>query len=192
MKPNRRLEIISCAADLFQKKGYSSTSVRDIAKSMNMEAASLYNHISSKQDILSTLLLEVASEFSEAMDGIICAPNSSLDKLYQIISSHIKIIIGSAQAVSLIPSEWVHLEGNAIQEFIALRDRYELDFKSILTKCVEEGSLKPVNIELASFSILSTLRWLSSWHIKNPTVDPTIIEEELKKCLIDGLKVNST
>ena len=46
----RKQEIISKSELLFKEKGYSAVTMRDIATVMGMKAASLYNHIKSKQD----------------------------------------------------------------------------------------------------------------------------------------------
>ncbi|TDI68762.1 MAG: TetR/AcrR family transcriptional regulator, partial [Bacteroidetes bacterium] len=61
---SRKEEIIDVASQLFKEKGYSAVSVRDIALAMGMKAASLYNHIESKQEILSILILELARNFT--------------------------------------------------------------------------------------------------------------------------------
>ena len=98
----------------------------------------------------------------------------------------------NTDAVSLIPNEWVHLENTeekkALNEFLNLRDAYEKEFKKIFRKCIKDGYLRSVNVEIATFSILSTLRWLYSWYAKNKNVNPLVLETELITNLIGGLK----
>ena len=48
----RKEEIIVTAAKLFKEKGFSAVTMRDIAKSVGIKAASLYNHINSKEELL--------------------------------------------------------------------------------------------------------------------------------------------
>ena len=87
MKPtDRKTEIITVAAQLFKEKGYSAVTMRDIAQAMNIKAASLYNHIKSKQEIaaapapettilISSIFLPViSSAFNNAADAIIAVP----------------------------------------------------------------------------------------------------------------------
>jgi len=50
-----REKIINTAIALFSDKGYSKTSVRDIAKKVGIRPASLYSHFASKEEILHTL-----------------------------------------------------------------------------------------------------------------------------------------
>ena len=48
----RKLEIITIASALFKDKGFSAVTMRDIAKAMGIKAASLYNHIKNKEELL--------------------------------------------------------------------------------------------------------------------------------------------
>ena len=51
-----RDDILDAAAQVFRKKGFHGASMADIADSVNLQKASLYHHVSSKQDILLELL----------------------------------------------------------------------------------------------------------------------------------------
>ena len=48
----RQQEILNVALELFYKRGFADTSMRDIAEVMNVKAASLYAHIKSKEEIM--------------------------------------------------------------------------------------------------------------------------------------------
>mgnify|MGYP003624987822 CR=1 FL=1 len=67
----RKEEIVDVASQLFKDRGYSAVSMRDIAQEIGMKAASLYNHIESKQEILSLLILELARNFTSGMAEVL-------------------------------------------------------------------------------------------------------------------------
>jgi len=87
----RKDEIIYTAAKLFKEKGYSAVTMRDIAKAMGIKAASLYNHINSKQEILANIIISLAKEFTKGMDIIMNSNNNSIDNLKNIVNLHVKI-----------------------------------------------------------------------------------------------------
>ena len=56
MKTQTKYKIFDTALDLFSKKGYDSVSVRTIASEVGIKESSIYNHYSSKKDILMSIL----------------------------------------------------------------------------------------------------------------------------------------
>lgn len=194
---NRQKEILAKSARLFRKKGYAATSIRDIADEVGMKSASLYNHINSKQDILQTLLLPIAKTYVTSIDQVNESKLLAIKKLEQIIRDQITITIENPDAVSLVPDQWVFLENDikknnyGYDEYIQLRNHYEKSFIDIFQQAIDEEALKPVHIEIACFSILSTLRRLYSWYARHRTIDQAVLEKELIMNLLGGLrKVN--
>jgi AcrR family transcriptional regulator len=51
-----RDEILLAAAQIFSQKGFHATSMQDIAQAVNLQKASLYHHVTSKQEILVEVL----------------------------------------------------------------------------------------------------------------------------------------
>jgi len=162
--------------------------MRDIAREMGMEAASLYNHISSKQLILNELLMEIAELFTARMTDIKIADQTYLQKLEELVSLHVQMTVDFTDAISLIPNEWVHLKEPYIKDFLKLRDQYEKDFREIVVLAIKAKQLAKVNPDVALFSILSTLRWLYSWYTKNKGIDVEMLKRELIQDLLYGLR----
>ena len=184
----RKPEILQKSAMLFRKRGYQATSLKDIAKAVGMEAPSLYNHISSKNEILNSLLQDIAMQFVSGIKDIQQSSLKGIEKLEKAIGQYVNLSYSRPNAISLITGEWVHLNDKDKLNYLELRDQYEHIFRSIFRQAVAEGALKPVNEDVAIFSILSTLRWLYSWINKNKSCNVVELENQLKVILIDGLR----
>lgn len=178
------------AARLFRQKGYQATTMRDLATSVGVKAASLYNHVSSKQMILAELLMEVARAFTKGMEDIENSSLTSVEKLEKLVSLHIRMTVERTDAVSIITGEWIHLEEPVFTEYTTLRDSYEQKFKNIISNCIDDGYFEEVNIDIALYSILSSLRWLYSWYGKHRNISPIELEKQMIHCLIIGLRKN--
>ena len=61
-KTDRRQEIVQAAKSLFSKKGYSSTSMDEIAEKVGITKASLYYFFESKERIFAEIIEEVLAE----------------------------------------------------------------------------------------------------------------------------------
>jgi len=187
MKLTRKEEIVVVAAKLFKEKGYSAVSMRDIAQQMDIKAASLYNHIKGKQEILSSLVLQVAKEFTKSTQTITSQDGTALQRLKKLIEVHIDITVHHADAIAALNNDWMHLDGQDLLDFIAMRDQYEENFRSIIKQGIQTQQIKAKEPEVILFSILSTLRTLYLWNEKRGKLEVNVLKKELVAVLISGI-----
>lgn len=182
----RKVEIIKTAANLFKEKGYSAVTMRDLATAMGIKAASLYNHISSKQEILSDIIISLAEAFTVGMAEIKTSDLSSIEKLKQIFKLHVSITANNPYGMASLNNDWMHLQ-DELQYYKQLRRDYEFDFKCVIEQGIDAGQIKMGNSEVMLFSMLSTLRSLYIWLPKKEAIDLEIFNEELSSILINGI-----
>lgn len=183
----RRQEIIKSAKTLFRERGYKSVSMRDLAKAMDFKAASLYNHISSKEEILAEIAMDVAHYFTREMELVRSIDINTRTRLEAVISHHIDLTVTNPEAIAIVNNDWMHLEGDHFQEFLRLRNSYEQDLRDIINQGVESGELKSKNTEVILFSILSTLRTLHLWYRKRDGVDSRQLKNDITEILLNGV-----
>lgn len=179
--------ISACAARLFRKRGYQATSMRDIAEAVEIKAASIYNHFSSKQEILSSLLLKMARLFTEGMRKVKENTDDPADQLEQLIQLHVRLTVEDTDAIALIAGEWIHLEAPELHDYLKLREAYEREFKYILDTGKANGTFRNIDTEIMLFSILSSLRWLYSWYNKNRDYQPEKLADQMISSLMGGI-----
>ncbi|EZH73698.1 TetR family transcriptional regulator [Aquimarina atlantica] len=188
MRPeSRKQEIINAAAILFKEKGYSAVTMRDLAKAMGIKAASLYNHIQSKQEILSTIIIGLAEEFTVGMNKIVNSDENTIQKLENIIDLHIDVTLRNADGLASLNNDWMHLEEDNLQYFEKMRQEYEDNFRDIVKKGLEKGEIKPYNVEIMVFSTLSTLRTLYLWYPEQKEIDSDILKRDMISVLLKGV-----
>jgi AcrR family transcriptional regulator len=185
-KETRKTEIVRVAARLFKRKGYSAVTMRDLAKDMGIKAASLYNHIESKQAILQDLILTIAEEFTLGMASIQNQKGSSTDQLKALIQLHVRIACNNPDGLAALNSDWMHLE-DKLEYYLQLRNDYEANFRHIIERGIENKELKKVDIEVILFSMLSTLRTLYLWIPKKDRLSENQLSTSLTKILIEGI-----
>lgn len=189
MKPEintRKNEIINTAAKLFKEKGYSAVTMRDLAKAMGIKAASLYNHINSKQELLNAIIISIAEEFTDGMNIIKNSDARAIEKLRAIVTLHVNITTKNTFGMASLNNDWMHLEGQ-LEYYLKLRKEYEQDFINIIKSGIETREIINSNPEIIMFSMLSTLRSLYLWIPKKEDLNSEKLSEQLSKVLIEGI-----
>lgn len=183
----RKDQITETAQNLFREKGYAGTSMRDLAKAVGIEPASLYSHIKSKEDILSGICFRIAGEFKDALYPVVVCEADAATKLHAAIEAHIKVISRNQDATAVFFNEWRHLGEPDLATFKARRHEYEDKFKEIIQKGIEAGDFKTNDINLTVKLIFSTLNGTHEWYKSGGKMSPQQIAQHISDFILNGL-----
>ncbi|WP_375578003.1 TetR/AcrR family transcriptional regulator [Marivirga tractuosa] len=190
-KVNRKQQIIEKATELFQKQGYAATSMRDLAGYIGIEAASLYSHIKSKEEILQTICFQMANDFFQSLEKIELEKLSADEKLKKAVVSHVEVLTKDSAASAVFFSEWRHLSESYLKDFLAMRNNYENKFIQILIDGHKEGVFKKMDAKFTVLALLSSINWMPSWYKPEGKLTPEEIAENVTDVFINGLKIRS-
>src|SRR5689334_10669078 len=131
---SRRQAIEDAASDLFRERGYAATSVRDIARALSVQGASLYAHVASKEDVLWAIVDRAASRFETAADaaeGEAAArrPGDPAEAIGALVRAHVAVLTADVDEAGVFVHEWRSLEPEHRAAILARRDAYEARFR---------------------------------------------------------------
>lgn len=184
---SRKDQIIQVASKLFSKRGYASTSVRDIAEMMEMEAASLYNHISSKEELLHDICFQMADRFINAIDEVNDIYFNGEQKLRMAVKNHVKILTDNLDEAQVFLWEWRHLNEENTSVFISLRDQYESGIQNIIQTGMDENVFQEIDKKFAALNILSSMNWIVEWYKPEGKMKPDELADKLTDFVLTGL-----
>lgn len=184
----RKREILAKSLELFKEKGYASTSVRDIAKALSIEPASLYSHITTKEDILKISCFEMAEKFETAINEVNDIYFNAEERLRMAIKLHVDILTSNIDAAVVFIRDWRNLGEESKKKFIALRNTYEEGIRAIIKSGIEEGSFTETDVKFAALTILSSLNWIVEWYNEDGNLTPEEIANKLSDFVLSGLK----
>ena len=186
-KQSKKELIIQEAALIFKQKGYSATSMRELAEKVGMEGASLYNHIRSKDEILEEICFKVANQYVSHISSIEDTNESNVQKLRDLIQLHVRMIIAEPNEVSVANNDWKYLSNDKKEQYKETRKSYEKSFANIIEQGMQNGEFKKMNVSVALFTMLSSLRWIELWYRPSRDITPQELEDDLKTLLMKGL-----
>lgn len=185
----RKEQISQLATALFQQKGYAATSMRDLAKALEIEAASLYSHIRSKEEILQNICFRMAEAFFEGLEAVDKAAPAA-QQLRVAIFAHVQVLTCNPAASVVFQQEWRHLSGRFLNDFLKMREKYEQMFRNIIRQGISKGEFRSIDEKFATLTLLSSLNWLPTWYRPDGNMSPEEIAENLAELLLKGLLVN--
>ncbi|HET9057067.1 MAG TPA: TetR/AcrR family transcriptional regulator [Chitinophagaceae bacterium] len=180
--------IVSVAATLFREKGYTASSMRDLADKVGVEAASLYNHIKSKSEILQEICFSVAHRFMKHLEQVESSGAGAIEKIETILRFHIHQMIHSYEEVYASDREWKHLEEPYLSDFHALRRTYRKRFAAIIEEGKKNKELKNIDAPTAVLIMLHAVSGIESWHRSVQKIDADELEKNMVLIMIEGLK----
>jgi TetR/AcrR family transcriptional regulator, cholesterol catabolism regulator len=189
---DRKKEILTSAQSVLKEKGYAATSVRDIAKALTMEPASLYSHFKSKEDILKITCFEMADKFELAVKEVNDIYFNAEEKLRMAIKLHVEILTQNLDSALIFIRDWRNLTGKSLEQFVAKRNTYEAGFREIVQTGIEEGVFNETDKKFAALTILSSVNWIVEWYQPDGNLNAEQIAEKLSNFILSGLEKDNS
>lgn len=169
VETTRRQAIEDAASSLFREHGYSGTSVRDIARAVDIQGASLYAHVTSKQEVLWSIVERLASRFEAAADAIETADPGATTfgweaYLVALARAHVGVVTDDIEGASVFVNEWRALQGQRRDQTLRRRDAYEARFRSVIAAGNHAGAFDAPDPVVAAAYLLTALNGLVGWY----------------------------
>ena len=160
-------EIRQAALEQFARSGYDATTMRDIASSVGIKAASLYNHFDSKEEILWDLTRAAMHELAANRAGALARLDPSTgprERLAAFVRAHVGFHAERRYQAVLVNSQLGSLSRAHHRKAIDLRDVYEDSLKAIIDAGVAGGEFKVSDAPLTTLAILQMGTGVSAWY----------------------------
>jgi AcrR family transcriptional regulator len=159
----RRQELARQAARLFAEKGFHGTSMEDVASAIGVQKPSLYEYVSSKQDLLYETMRDGAQAFHAALDSI-DDRLPAVEKLRLALRAHLHVVAEQLDVATVFVREWRYLEGPRGEQFVAERRRYEERIRDLFREGVEQSEFRTdLDVATAALLFLSAANWAYTW-----------------------------
>jgi len=184
---SKKETILQKATELFRQRGFNATSMRHLAGAVGVEAASLYNHIESKQGLLKEICFGVAQAFTQQIEAVESGTGSQAQKVEAIIRFHISMMLHRFEETYVSNRDWKHLKEPHLTNFLQQRRDYEKHFAAIVEKGIEQNEFGKMHPHIAVLTILSAVRGIEFWQKNKRGISTNDMENDLVQILINGL-----
>ncbi|MGE0715620.1 MAG: TetR/AcrR family transcriptional regulator [Alphaproteobacteria bacterium] len=202
-RPAARIEgrdaILAAAAAAFTERGYTATTIDDIADRLGATKGRVYHYYRSKADIFLDIHRYAMQRMVDTVGPIASGGGDPPTRLAAMVRAHATLLMTSFpfQRVSIQGLER-HLAGHvterqraALDGVIRMRDGYEALFVRVLEDGAKTGHFRPMTARLAVKPILGALNWLTVWYRPRPDdsdASRAVIADEMVAFVVNGLR----
>jgi len=187
---NRKEVIILAAARLFREKGFNATGMRDVAGEVGVEAASLYNHIRSKAELLQHICFRIAEEFTSQLNEVEKLHElDSIQKLDSIIRFHVRMWVEKPDEVLVANNESKYLKDPFYDSFQNERRIYVRRLETIIEEGMQKGIIRKIEPYVVVLTVMSAVRGIEFWHRTKKNISAIQLENDMVMMLVDGLRI---
>lgn len=183
----RKEQVRKKAVQLMKFHGFSGVTMRLLAKELGIEAASIYNHIKSKDEILETVCFDLAKEFELAVLEVNDIYFNATEKLQMLVTAHVRILCADLDASTVFMHEWRYLPEVSKVNFIEKRRNYEQEIRTIIQLGIDEGDFDEIDTKYAVITLLSALNAVVEWYNPHGPLQPDEVADRLYNFTVKAL-----
>ncbi|HSK88022.1 MAG TPA: TetR/AcrR family transcriptional regulator [Anaerolineales bacterium] len=182
-----RDDILEAAAQVFRQKGFHGASMANIAEAVNLQKASLYHHVASKQEILLALLDRALELLLERISAISVRELPADQKLREMIRAYLQILTENIDLSAVLLFEHRSLERKQHARHVPNRDKFEALWRNVLEEGVAAKLFKCDDPALTTRALLGIMNWTLTWYRPNGSLAIDEIADHYSNLLLNGL-----
>src|SRR5574340_1827374 len=159
-----REDILDAAAQVFREKGFHGASMQDVAAAVNLQKASLYHHVASKQDILLALLERALSMLTAQIGSVASRPLPAEEKLKAMMRAYLSVLSESPDLSSVLLFEHRSLDKKNHARHVPQRDKFEGLWREVLNEGVQAGIFECEDTSIAVRALMGMMNWTLTWY----------------------------
>jgi len=180
--PNSKVdEIIAVASALFSMKGYSATSLKEIADEVGLHKTSLFHYFKNKEEILMEVMDKGLREYVNILDESPIDPNLEIEeKLRVALEKQVSVVCKYKDYINVGLNEIKSLSPENSEKYNTKRKQYGRRFEKIIQEIQgDNGSplFKNLNFKIVNLGILGMCNWIINWYKEDGPLGPKEISE---------------
>jgi AcrR family transcriptional regulator len=160
----KRERILEEAVKLFYERGFTGTTLDDIAAELGVTKPFIYTHFRSKTELLAALCKPTIELSLGAVTQAASGPGSPTERLYRAIAGFTEVVLSRQANIAIYFREEKNLSPEALGEINGLRKKFDRVLSKLLAEGVAAGEFDVGDVSLTALAIGGMISWAYTWH----------------------------
>jgi TetR/AcrR family transcriptional regulator, cholesterol catabolism regulator len=160
----KRERILREAVSLFYKRGFTGTTLDEIAHELGVTKPFIYTHFKSKTDLLAEVclpMIKLAVEKAEVAAG---GEGTATERLRRLIAEFTCAVLENQERIAVYFRDAMSLPAEIRAQIDALRKKFDRILSGLLLDGVNAGEFEICDVALAALAMGGMISWAYTWH----------------------------
>jgi AcrR family transcriptional regulator len=186
-REQKREAVLLAAVRTFNARGFHAASLDEVATSLQISKPTIYHYLGNKEQVLLECVTRGIENLQAAADTAFQEAGSGLDRLRSFLRRYAECNMGDfGRCVIRTGDEMLSAEG--ARRFRALKGEIDRSMRQLIEAGIADGSIAPVDVRIAAFTLAGALNWPARWHDPNGPISAEQTAADMVNLLIDGIR----
>lgn len=177
-----REQVLSVAAEMFRRQGYSGTTTRELATALSIQKSTLYHYITNKEDLLYQLCLLALAQIRSAVTAATDSADTPRERLRALIKAHLQTVLADCHLHVTQMIEMRSLSDKSRARIVGLRNEYEEVVLKLIRSAQRANEISShYRPRALTLGLLNLMNWTMFWYQPGGDLSPG----ELVDCFTD-------
>lgn len=162
-RAEKREAVLRAAVRMFNARGFHATSLDDVAASLGISKPTIYHYLGNKEQVLIECVTRGLEPLRMAAEAAKDEPGSGLDRLRRFLLHYAQINMDDFGRCVVRTGDEA-LSPEAAAQFRARKRDIDLALRGLIEAGIADGSIAPVDVKMAAFTLAGALNWPARWH----------------------------
>jgi AcrR family transcriptional regulator len=187
---DRRLaEILGHATEVFCKKGYEGSSMRDLSRESGMSLAGLYYYFESKERLLYLIQKHTFTTIVQRLKARLEGVTDPEERIRIFILNHLEYFLANQAAMKVLSHEAEVLKNGFASEIAAIKREYYRICVGLLDDLKSLHGLQ-FSTRIGVLSLFGMMNWIYTWHNPRVDADAASMAREMGDVFLRGVMAN--
>ena len=183
--------LLSASAELMAQRGYSQTSIRDVATATELSLGGMYYYFKNKEDLLFLIQEKTFGALLDMQEKDVATGGTADERLHRLVKNHLAYFISHFNELKVCTFELESLQGDRFENVAQLRRRYYLCMAQVVGEINGVAAAEVENdrqVRHRTLFIFGMLNWVFMWYDPEKDDPAGTLGDEMVAMVMNGLK----